>query len=512
MRNLNKNTMNSPTSTRYSAAHSPRAHQRRDRLSSSVRVLACVVIASITVSAVAQPAVPGMTTTLYGEFGANYLPVVLAFDNAGYLYAASDNNTAGGVQVRRLLPGGGTSVAYSLNAVPDPDGILFDVTGSFSGVPGALLLGCGIPSTTNGLIRAVRPNGTDFIVSGPSAILNNCGPLAFDSTGRLYASVFGNRTIVRFTGTTPSVFVTMPGAVSPANLEVDDLDRVWVSCSDGAVRRYSTSGTLQATIPVGGVYPGLGQNRLAGNFAPGMYVTHRTTGVLSHVTAADTLVATGTGFVNAFNPIFDADGSIYVSDYTPGRIWKIECLSIADQPESTSACAIGSATFSVIAAGTPPFSYQWQVADSGVVGGWADLSNGSLTIDGSPTCGVVSGAAASTITISLTCANDDSVNGSMYRCIVSNPCRSIISEVATLDIIGAPTLPCDSLDFNNDCSVYDPLDIDAYLSVYGEGPCVPNTALCNDIDFNNDGSLFDPCDIDSFLLVYSEGPCTLCGL
>ena len=68
------------------------------------------------------------------------------------------------------------------------------------------------------------------------------------------------------------------------------------------------------------------------------------------------------------------------------------------------------------------------------------------------------------------------------------------------------------IDFNNDGSLFDPMDIDAFLSVYSEGPCVPDTATCDDIDFNNDTSVFDPCDIDSFLLVYSEGPCTPCGV
>ena len=70
---------------------------------------------------------------------------------------------------------------------------------------------------------------------------------------------------------------------------------------------------------------------------------------------------------------------------------------------------------------------------------------------------------------------------------------------------------CNDIDFNNDGSLFDPQDIDALLSVYSEGPCIPDTASCDDIDFNNDTSLFDPCDIDSFLLVFSEGPCTLCG-
>lgn len=70
---------------------------------------------------------------------------------------------------------------------------------------------------------------------------------------------------------------------------------------------------------------------------------------------------------------------------------------------------------------------------------------------------------------------------------------------------------CDRIDFNNDGSLFDPSDIDVFLSVFSEGPCIPSTAICNDIDFYNDGSVFDPCDIDSFLLVFSEGPCTPCG-
>ncbi len=62
-----------------------------------------------------------------------------------------------------------------------------------------------------------------------------------------------------------------------------------------------------------------------------------------------------------------------------------------------------------------------------------------------------------------------------------------------------------SIDVNNDGGFFDPTDIDAFLSVFSEGPCIPDTATCNDIDFNNDFSLFDPCDIDSFLLVSVKG-------
>jgi hypothetical protein len=77
--------------------------------------------------------------------------------------------------------------------------------------------------------------------------------------------------------------------------------------------------------------------------------------------------------------------------------------------------------------------------------------------------------------------------------------------------LGPSGLICNDIDVNNDASSFDPTDIDAFLSVFSEGPCVPATAACDAIDFNNDGALFDPCDIDSFLLVFSEGPCTSCG-
>ena len=84
------------------------------------------------------------------------------------------------------------------------------------------------------------------------------------------------------------------------------------------------------------------------------------------------------------------------------------------------------------------------------------------------------------------------------------------TQSVTLLAGGGPN--CDSIDFNGDTSFFDPQDIDAFLSVFSEGPCIPETATCNDIDFNNDGSLFDPCDIDAFLLVCSERPCSPCGV
>jgi len=71
---------------------------------------------------------------------------------------------------------------------------------------------------------------------------------------------------------------------------------------------------------------------------------------------------------------------------------------------------------------------------------------------------------------------------------------------------------CGSADFNSDGQAADAADLDAFLSVFSEGPCVPPNAVCGQVDFNNDGSLYDPCDVDSFLEVFAGGHCTLCGM
>lgn len=83
--------------------------------------------------------------------------------------------------------------------------------------------------------------------------------------------------------------------------------------------------------------------------------------------------------------------------------------------------------------------------------------------------------------------------------------RASLSLGVPLPLVGG--VGCDSLDFNGDGSIFDPMDIDAFLSVYSEGPCIPANARCADVDFNNDRSLFDPMDIDAFFSVFSEGPC-----
>ena len=174
---------------------------------------------------------------------------------------------------------------------------------------------------------------------------------------------------------------------------------------------------------------------------------------------------------------------------------------VSEQPAPVSVCPSGTANFSITASGTTP-AYQWQWQPAGPDTDWAALIDGiNADTQGTPAFDV-SGATTPNVGVR-------SIRGlgGNFRCIVTNACGSVTSNAATLTI----EVCCDSIDFNNDTSFFDPTDIEAFLSVFSEGPCVPEIATCNDIDFNNDGGLFDPCDVGSFLRVYSEGPCTPCG-
>ena len=180
----------------------------------------------------------------------------------------------------------------------------------------------------------------------------------------------------------------------------------------------------------------------------------------------------------------------------------LQTHAIQFQPDSATFCPGDSPSF-FTAAGpgiNGPFTYQWYrylnpIAPSGPSVALSDgpTGNGS-TISGSQS-------------MWLTHNNVATADEGWFYCVASTPCISISTNDVALTQGLICAFSCDSIDFNNDESLFDPLDIDSFLSVYAEGPCLPEGATCNDIDFNNDGSVFDPRDIESFLSVYAEGPC-----
>jgi electron-transferring-flavoprotein dehydrogenase len=104
-------------------------------------------------------------------------------------------------------------------------------------------------------------------------------------------------------------------------------------------------------------------------------------------------------------------------------------------------------------------------------------------------------------------------NKGTYTGSLGNLCRWLAGQAENLGVEIFPGFSAAEILYNADGSVkedwtrIDATDIDAFMSVYSEGPCVPAQATCNDVDFNNDGSIFDVQDIEAFMRVFSEGPC-----
>ncbi len=115
--------------------------------------------------------------------------------------------------------------------------------------------------------------------------------------------------------------------------------------------------------------------------------------------------------------------------YTPPSCFPCTAPGIGTNPVSQQTCLQGPVSFSVIATGTGPLAYQWQVEvappGSGV---FANLSDGPL-----PGVATVSGASTASISLS------GLLNGATatFRCTVTNACGNTASDPAALSVCTA---------------------------------------------------------------------------
>jgi hypothetical protein len=102
--------------------------------------------------------------------------------------------------------------------------------------------------------------------------------------------------------------------------------------------------------------------------------------------------------------------------------------SIVTQPTVATTCAGTNTSFSVVAGGSDPLGYQWQVSINGG-GSWNDITNG----------GVYSNATTATLNITGATA---AMNGYQYRVIVTGNCvpLTVTSSAVTLTVNDVPTI------------------------------------------------------------------------
>jgi hypothetical protein len=157
--------------------------------------------------------------------------------------------------------------------------------------------------------------------------------------------------------------------------------------------------------------------------------------------------------------------------------------AITSEPQSASTCPGGAAAVTVVATGTEPLGFRWQITDDANADRWTDLNDGLLTVGGVE-WGMVSGTRSSTCIFD----NSGAMQRIVVRCLVSNNCGSVASYPVAYVICLA--------DFN--CSGGDPSvqDLFDFLAAYFSGD--PRA------DLNGTGGISEQ-DVFDYLAAFFDG-------
>ncbi len=179
-------------------------------------------------------------------------PVQLAFAVDGTLFLGADASGSGAgsgdaLKIQRVGPGGGIVDVIGASAIEDPDGVVVDGNGRFSGIPGSILVAGS--DNGGGFVRAIRPDQSISSVFASAGDFLNPSPLKFDRRGNLLFSDFStpDRAGV-WRASSPSSrplrFIVLPQNSSAISFSVDLDNNIWVTDGLGVLRQYSEAGAL----------------------------------------------------------------------------------------------------------------------------------------------------------------------------------------------------------------------------------------------------------------------------
>ncbi len=262
-------------------------------------------------------------------------PLRLSFDADGNLFAGRDAQGSGGsgadpVKIHRIAPGGAPVVEFGQAAVPDPDTVVVDRDGAWSGVPGTVLVGGTV--SAEGSIVAILPDERLVTLFDRNLVFRNPNDMQFDREGRLLFTDLNSgfastpppppQVLVSSAGEFPAQIVTHP--TDPAFLAFDPDNNIYMSTPEGLIRVFDRDG-VSITDDFAG---DLGANTRI-RFGPGgawgddLIAIDASTGELLEIDSAGSASVIGTGFVGFAGMTFGPDGSLYLSRFQEDCVWRV---------------------------------------------------------------------------------------------------------------------------------------------------------------------------------------------
>lgn len=366
----------------------------------------------------------GVVTTFAGEMGSAgsadgtgaaarfNAPTGLAIDAQGNLYVADTLNHT----IRRITSAG---VVTTIAGTAGESGSL-NGTGAaarFNGPQGVALSGTTlyVADTNNHLVRQI-------------ALSNNAVTTRAGAAGESGA-VDGSASVARFSGPTGI-------AVAGTSVYVTDIDSHTVRAISASGQVVTVAGYPEATAAADGVGANARFRQPSGLVASPdgstLYLTDTENHTVRRLVIGSRAVTTGAGLAGAAgtaNGVGAAarfngpagiglapNGDLLIAD-TENHTVRTGTLPVAPQitqePQTVTVAAGGSATFTVVATGTPAPTYQW-------------------FLNGNP----IAGATSATYSVSNV---NSQTHGGAYTVVVSNTLRSATSQQAYLIIPIAPT-------------------------------------------------------------------------
>jgi sugar lactone lactonase YvrE len=443
-------------------------------------------LAAITVASIAQgqtlPSVPGFTVDVYAS---TPTPARLALRSDGTLFAGNNPASNGNAPLAQFACGG-TPVLRTAD-VFDPDVMAIDETGLLTGLAGSAITAGGRTTMTFWSPQNTTRTFT-FVGRDPDDITP-------DANGNLLIAANG---VFRFNGTTVTRLFTTP--LDVLSIAVDTDGAILASLTDGRVQVYSAQGQLLVTNLTMFTSPAQIRKDTSGVFGGGFVALDGGLWRLSRQGARTQIGSGFTYFPFTSGLAIDTNGVLFISETANNRILRVGQGPHVCGPTNSNACATGSASVSVSAVGTGPFTYAWQVQDATAPTSWRTLVDGT-----DPVARTVTGSNTQTLTIARGTPGANLV----FRALVSNATGTTTSKRATIAID-----QCDCIDYNNDGIFPSDDDLMEFLNVMAGGGCSTGELIesefdagCNDLDFNNDGIFPSDEDLLAFLRILGGGSC-----